>query len=295
MSALDKIVVRRPVPPPTVLNPDEEKPLAEAKTKTSEDFHGGSELTFSILVQVMRLARRKRMESEETDEDSHSGGETEFAITPTSLKRLQAEFYRIVEMIAEEKTKHFDSSLGGVAEYNVKKLIMRRYEGKPATSYKMYRARESVLLVLDNSGSMKIWADVLAALADLAAKRRDVEVYLAPNGKIKEQTSPAKRPIDHDSFMSKTTGRVIIYVGDFDGGDTPVELSWRNTVYWIALEDRHWLFETHDWMHYEEKDFKGIFIRTFDIEEIFKAFKKAVSGVRWIDACNYEDCEYEEV
>jgi hypothetical protein len=65
-------------------------------------------------------------------------------------------------------------------------------------------------------------------------------------------------------------------------------------VYWIALEDRYMWFREHDWMHYQEKDFKGVFIRVFEIEEILNAFKKAVSGVRWIDTCDYEDCEGDE-
>lgn len=204
------------------------------------------------------------------------------------LRRLQTEFYRVLEMLAEEKTKHFDPSLVGnlvKAEYNVKKMAMRRYEGKPPTRYKAPRIREAVVLVLDNSGSMTSWADMLTAMSELAAKRRDVEVYLAPNGYVEEQIAPVKRKVKHDEFMKKMSGRKIIYVGDFDGTNTPVELSWRNDVIWIAPEDRYRRFLSHSWVKYDESKYKGAFVRTFTIDGIMKALKKVLGGDKWIDTC----------
>jgi hypothetical protein len=212
----------------------------------------------------------------------------------SDLKRLQTEFYRILEMLAEEKTKYFDPSLvGGLvkAEYNVKKMALRRYEGKPPTKYKAPRVREAVVLVLDNSGSMAIWADMLRAMAELAAKRRDVEVYLAPNGYVEEQIAPVRRKVSHDDFMKKMAGRKIIYVGDFDGANTPIELSWRNEVIWIAPEGRYKLFLSHSWVKYDESKYKGAFIRTFTIDDTMKALKKVLGGAKWIDTC--VKCEYE--
>jgi uncharacterized protein with von Willebrand factor type A (vWA) domain len=84
--------------------------------------------------------------------------------------------------------------------------------------HKMPIHREGIILILDNSGSMFAWAEMLTAIAELAAQRRDVEIYVAPNGRIEEQISPTKKKAGHNSFIDKTTGRVIIYVGDFDGG-----------------------------------------------------------------------------
>ncbi len=304
-TALDKIIVKRPTLPsellqtaPSIVNPEfQQKPLAEFDENSSEDLHGGSELTFSMPTwHAVTHSQSRQKESTEEDEEEASGGQQMYNKTETynvvaemfykSLRHLQTEFYRIVEMIAEEKSKHFDPSLGGIAEYNVKKLFMRRYEGKPLTSYKTYRVRESVMLILDNSGSMAAWADMLSALAALAAKRRDIEVFLAPNGKVEKQISPIERSVKHNEFMDKTLRRTIIYVGDFDGGDTPVVLSWQNTVYWVAPEERYRRFKEHDWMHYEENKFKGYFIRVFTIEDMLDAFKKAVSGLRWIDTCS---------
>jgi len=245
---LDRIVVKRPVPspellqgaptqPPTVVNPEfEQKPLAELNLQTSEDFHGGSELTFSMSLQRGRsqqntgsggeTQQRGRQHEEDTDTTEERGnvhqpsrkkgdGESQTGVfnaaqavdvtervQRSDLKRLQTEFYRILEMLAEEKTKQFDSSLVGgslaKAEYDVKKMALRRYEGKPPTRYKAPRVREAVVLVLDNSGSMVEWADMLRAMAELAAKRRDVEVYLAPNGYVEEQIAPVRRKVKHD-------------------------------------------------------------------------------------------------
>ena len=295
-TALDKIVVKRPALPPELLetapqppaqlsavNPEfQQKPLAEFDTHSSEDFHGGSELTFSM------PSQRKSTEDEMPDGQQKCNKTEAYNVVAESfhkpLKHLQTEFYRIVEMIAEERTKHFDPLHGD--EYNVKKLLMRRYEGKPLTSYKMYRVRESVMLILDNSGSMATWANMLTALARLAAQRRDVEVYLAPNGHVEAQISPTKRDVSHDHFISRTIRRVIIYVGDFDGGDTPVVLSWHNEVYWLAPEDRYRRFKSHNCVHYDESQFKGFFIRVFTLQEMIYGLKKAMSGVRWIDRCD---------
>jgi len=317
---------------PTRLNPEfEQKPLAESDLQKSENLHGGTELTFSMSSQMserrqesgrdagqQHAATRQQSNVDGSEEDTdHQDIPAELlrilrrsavfstlqmidlksAKSRPKLRYLQTEFYRLLEMLAEEETKQFDQLLCSKAKYHVKKMIMRRYEGKPPTRYKMPIHREGVMLILDNSGSMVSWADMLTALAELAAQRRDVEIYAAPNGHIKEQISPIKRSVGHSSFISKTTGRTIIYVGDFDGGDTPVQLSWKNTVYWIAPESRYREFSAHDWMHYREDKFKGFFIRVFSLEEMFDALRKAISGVRWIDKCDVcgdEENDYEE-
>jgi hypothetical protein len=246
-------------------------------------------------------------EEEESGSQSTSGGYNSAQVvglegevegeglSPEELRRLQTEFYRLIEMIAEEKTKYFDPSLAGSlakAEYNVKRMALRRFEGKPPTYYKMPRVRESVVLILDNSGSMVPYANMLRALADIAAKRRDVEIYIAPNGHVEEELAPVERPVDHDKFMKRTAGRKVIYVGDFDGANTPIELSWRNDVIWIAPEDRYRRFLSHNWVRYGEDRFKGTFVRAFSIDDILAGIKKALSGAKWIDMCDV--CEDEE-
>jgi hypothetical protein len=218
--------------PPSRCNPEfEEKPLAELDTQKSENLHGGSELTFSMPSQRQdsqrgpergvnwtqpqgRIDVNKFKESVEMlyiisllrrggDINELQVVDLKTASSPARLRYLQTEFYRLIEMIAEEETKQFDSLLRTKTKYNVKKMIMRRYEGKPPMRYKMSITREGAVLILDNSGSMTAWADMLTALAELAAQRRDVEIYVAPNGKISEQISPTERGVSHDRFIEK--------------------------------------------------------------------------------------------
>jgi len=232
-------------------------------------------------------------ESEDEDEQSQSGVYNTQQVVDVinainvSSKYYQTEFWRFIEMIAEERTRTFDPM--GSDEYNVKKLMFRQYERKPLSSYKMSRVRESVVIILDNSGSMQWWASNLQVLAELAMQRNDVEVYLAPNGHIEEMIYPKRQLVNHDEIMKRLRNRKIIYVGDFDGADTPIELSWYNDVIWICPEERYIHFLEHDWVHYDESRYKGAFLRVFTLQELFGAFKKLLSmpALRfWYDLCN---------
>jgi hypothetical protein len=190
-------------------------------------------------------------------------------------------------LIAEEKTRTFDPM--GSEEYNIKKLMFRPYEKKPLSSYKMSRVRESVVILLDNSGSMEWWASNLQILADLAMQRNDVEVYLAPNGHIEEMIYPKHQLVNHEDVIKRLRNRKIIYVGDFDGADTPIVLSWYNDVIWICPEKRYLNFLEHDWVHYDESRFRGAFLRVFTLQELFEAFRKLLSTPAlkiWYDLCN---------
>jgi len=233
-------------------------------------------------------------ESEDTgDEQSQSGVYNTQQVVDVvndvnvSSKYYQTEFYRFIELISEEKTRTFDPM--GSDEYNVKKLMFRPYEKKPLSSYKMSRVRESVVILLDNSGSMRWWSDNLQILADLAMQRNDVEVYLAPNGHIEEMIYPKYQLVNHDDVIKRLRNRKIIYVGDFDGADTPIVLSWHNDVIWVCPEERYLNFLEHDWVHYDESKFKGAFLRVFTLHELFDAFKKLLSTPAlkiWYDLCN---------
>jgi hypothetical protein len=231
-------------------------------------------------------------ESEDADEQSQSGTYNTQQVVDvvnavSASKYYQTEFWRFIEMIAEEKTRTFDPM--GSDEYNVKKLLFRQYERKPLSSYKMSRVKESVVILLDNSGSMQWWADNLQILADLAMQRNDVEVYLAPNGHIEEMLYPKNQLVNHDDVVRRLRNRKIIYVGDFDGADTPIMLSWYNDVVWICPEERYLNFLEHDWVHYDETKFKGAFLRVFTLQELFGAFKKLLSTPAlkiWYDLCN---------
>jgi len=211
---------------------------------------------------------------------------------PISAKYFATEFWRFIESFAEEKTKIYDNT--EPEEYNVKKLMFRQYERKPLNAYMQKRVREAVILILDNSGSMEWWASNLKMLASLALEKGDVEVYIAPNGEIVAQlTKNGRVRISHDKFMKAMIGRKLIYIGDFDGGDTPIKLSWRNDVVWICPEERYRHFLSHDWVSYDESKFHGVFIRAFTIEEMFEGLRKITRLSRlFIDL--HENQRYED-
>jgi hypothetical protein len=205
--------------------------------------------------------------------------------TDFNVKYYQTEFYRFLEMVAEEKTNVYDPV--NAEEYNVKKLMFRPYEKKPLNYYKMSRIRDTVVLILDNSGSMAWWSMNIQILAELAMERNDVELYIAPNGYIEQAVHRGQfTSVSHSEVVKRLHGRRIIYVGDFDGADTPIELSWHNDVIWVCPESRYKHFLQHDWVRYDESQFKGAFIRVFTLEEVFSAFKRVLSNPRvWIDLC----------
>jgi len=332
----------------------EEKPLTQPTSLSSEDYHGGEELTFSMPSQYSpqstsnnshdesvqqdslensKISCESAQEPEnardagasvdaetetEPEDESTNGAESQqdsqqefenpdesdeseedqaqshayniqqaFDIAPNNelnIRYYQTEFYRFIEMIAEEKTKLYDPA--SAEEFNVKRLMFRPYERKPLNHYKMSRVKDTVVLILDNSGSMQWWSENLQTLAELAMQRNDIEVYIAPNGYIEEMLWPRQQRVSHSGVMKKLRGRRVIYVGDFDGADTPVELSWYNDVIWVCPEERYESFREHDWVHYDESDFKGAFLRVFTLDEMLTAFRKLLSNPSlkaWID------------
>jgi hypothetical protein len=201
-----------------------------------------------------------------------------------SAKYYATEFYRFIENFAEEKTKVFD--VKSCDEYNVKKLMFRRYQKRPLSYYKQSRIRDAIVLILDNSGSMDWWSENLQLLASLALDRKDIEVYIAPNGWIEERllSNGHRHTVFHDDVVKRLKGRRIVYVGDYDGADTPIMLSWFNDVIWICPEERYRRFRSHDWVHYDESYFKGVFIRAWTLQEMFQGLKRVCRfGNLWID------------
>jgi hypothetical protein len=229
-------------------------------------------------------------EGAEAEDNGDQGGIGEYnteQVVDLSYRRtslfLATEFYRLLELLMEEKTKVFDRRVA--EEYNMKKIILRPYEKKPLSHYMQARVKEAIVILLDNSGSMDWWAEQLQLLASIALARDDIDVYAAPNGVIQTRlTSKGCVPVDHAEATRKLRGRRIVYVGDFDGANMPVELSWSNEVIWICPETRYRRFKSHDWVDYTEEDFKGVFIRAWTLEEVFSALRKVDRFYNlWID------------
>jgi len=226
---------------------------------------------------------------------------------PNVERQLYLTFYRLVEYLSDEE-KQPTSLPGPTLVLNVKKLMMRQYERKPLNAYYYYRTRSQVVLILDNSGSMDWLMDELDTFFNAALKRKDVQIYIAPNGYIQQYYNDKAKhfePIDHEDAIHRIvqSSLPVIYVGDFDGANTPIELSWTNRVYWICSETRYKYFVHHDWVgrclkedpdgncidfkRYHEDDFKGFFGRTFNVKEmitVLKEFAKNIQKQRfWYD------------
>jgi len=254
-------------------------------------------------------------EDEEQVDTSRYNTEQVFKINVKhAIKRqLYLAFYRLVEYLSDEE-KQPTLLPGQTLILNVKKLMMRQYERKPLNAYYYYRTRSQVILILDNSGSMTWLVTELNTFFKAALKRKDVQIYVAPNGHIEEYyNDKTKRfeQIAHEYAIQQIIKSSLpaIYVGDFDGANTPIELSWTNRVYWICTETRYMYFSHHDWVGrclkvdsygncevfrpYHEDDFKGFFGRTFDDEEmitVLKEFAKNVYKQRfWYDKHDIED------
>ena len=189
-------------------------------------------------------------------------------------KYYQTEFYRFLEMFAEEKMKMFDNKQP--EEYNIKKLMLRKYERKSLNYYKGNKIKDTVILILDNSGSMEWWSRNLGILSLIALQRNDIQIYIAPNGEIQHIITKHYDyiPVDHMQVFKSLVNKKIIYVGDYDGADIPIELSWHNDVIWICPETRYRKFLSHSWVNYSEDRFNGVFIRAYDLNEMFQGLKK---------------------
>jgi len=228
-------------------------------------------------------------------------------------RQLYLTFYRLVEYLSDEE-KQPTLLPGQTLVLNVKKLMMRQYERKPINAYYYYRTRSQVVLILDNSGSMAWLMDELSTFFKAALKRKDVIIYVAPNGHIEEYYNDKTKRfevIDHEDAIQQIikSSLPVIYVGDFDGANTPIELSWTNRVYWICTETRYKYFSHHDWVGrclkeddfgncedfrpYYEDDFKGFFGRAFNDEEIITVLKEFAKNIQkqrfWYDKHDIKD------
>jgi len=216
-------------------------------------------------------------------------------------RRLHSELYKLIEYLSDEE-KQLTPQPGQTMTLNLKRVMLRQYERKPVSAYYGYRSRSQVVLILDNSGSMDWLVDELDAFFTVALKRRDVQIYVAPNGHIERYYDFKTRRFEHvkheDALLQiRRSGLPVIYVSDFDGADLAVELSQSNRVYWVCTETRYKYFRSHDWVNYDEEDFKGFFGRAFNSEEMISVLKEFVKNIHkqrfWYDSHDIEDFKEE--
>ena len=240
---------------------------------------------------------------EEEDDDQQNTYEynteevVEIKETNNIIRQLYLKAYRLIDYLSDEE-KNVTTITGENLVLNVKRLMLRQYERKPLNAYYYYRTRSHVILILDNSGSMN-WLQVeLQTFFKAALKRKDVEIYIAPNGGIVKKYDHKLKRMVYISHIDAVREIVksnlpVIYFGDFDGANLPIRLSWTNKVYWICPETRYKYFTHHNWVMYDEKQFKGFFGRVFDDRELLKVFEEFAKNVYrqtfWYDKHDIED------
>ena len=238
---------------------------------------------------------------EQTKENKEKNSEQAFELSKKG--KIFLELYKLVEYLSDEEKMLTPEPVSQTQSLNVKKLLFRQYERKPISAYYYYKERSETILILDNSGSMSWLQTELDTFFNAALKRKDIQVFLAPNGIIEEEYNTKTKKfqeIEHERAMRTIvqSGLPVLYVGDFDGGDTPVELSWTNKIFWICTENRYKYFSEHDWMHYTENEYKGFFGRAWNFSEIvhiLQEFAKHIMEPRfWLDLHKDEDFEEEE-
>ena len=245
--------------------------------------------------------QEQEQESEEENEEKEKNSEQAFKLKKEAL-RLHLELYRLIEYLSNEE-KALTPEPSQTQALNIKKLIFRQFERKPLSSYYEYRERSEIILVLDTSGSMTWIKEALNTFFSVALKRKDIQVFIAPNGIIETTYDPKTKKfqeIEHENAMRTIiqSRLPVLYIGDFDGANTPVELSWHNKVFWVCTETRYKYFSEHDWVDYNEEQFKGFFGRAWNEKEIvlvLKEFAKHIMEPRfWLDLHKDEDFEEDE-
>ena len=177
----------------------------------------------------------------------------------------------IVSKIAEDLAGW---PLEGDDEWNMEALMQRRITRRPLLECRQSREKESLILILDTSGSCLPQAKFYNSLAGAAVTAGDLELYAAPNAGLRarltrngwEPASDVKWP-----FL----GRTIVFFGDFDGGDEVVRASWKNKVFWFCSEgDRYPSMDLHPWCKLSMREFRGHFHTCWNESDFIGLMKK---------------------
>lgn len=193
-----------------------------------------------------------------------------------SISCLKQSFYRLVNDLADQRA----GEEPGHDVLSMKRLVRRAIDKRPLEKCRVNVIHEDIIVVLDDSGSMEWWANLLNALATLCVKRKDVRVFWAPNGRINDpywERQQGRGSAKIEPFPVSIQGLNVIYVGDFDGGDTPYNLAKAGAnVAWYCPENRYEDTDEHDWCHHALADYpkRVQFFWTLSMIDLLRAFKK---------------------
>jgi len=222
------------------------------------------------------------LEPEEQSNDGDTGSGGEYNATEVvkheyvSIAALKQAFYRLVNDLADQRA----GEEPGHDVLSMKRLVRRALDKRPIEKCRVHLIREDIIVILDDSGSMEWWANLLNALATLCVKRKDVRVFWSPNGRINDpywERQQGRGSIKIEPFPASVQGLNVIYVGDFDGGDTPYNLAKAGAnVAWYCPEMRYEDTSEHDWCHHALAEYpkRVQFFWANSLADLLRAFKK---------------------
>lgn len=191
-------------------------------------------------------------------------------------RRLATTFSTVIGKIAEDLSGW---PIPGDDEWDIPALMERRLSHRPLSHCRQSREKESVILILDTSGSCSYQAEFYAAISHIAAQQGDVEMFIAPNASIEGKYTPGKgwtRIAEYNAGVDwQFMGRTIIFFGDFDGGDSVVEASRKNKVFWFSCEgNRYQDMDEHSWCSFTLSDFRGKYYDCETEDDFLRLAKK---------------------
>jgi len=179
--------------------------------------------------------------------------------------RLKNEFYKVIEHLKDTRK----TNIIGVDTYSSYLLLKRTINKRPLHRCKVQFDNKKIFLILDDSGSMEWWAKLLNSISNLAQKRKEIKRIWAPNFFI-----------ENDDFKTiiENKNSIIIFVGDFDGGNTVYYLTKNKfKTIWLCPENRYKDTLEHSWNSYSLEQHKKngvLFYRTINLERLLNSFKK---------------------
>lgn len=197
----------------------------------------------------------------------------EFSLELLRERRLQNAVATIISKVAEDLSGW---PIPGDDEWDIREIMLRRISRRPLTHCRQSRERESVVLMLDTSGSCWSQAQFFSRICSAAARLGAVEIYSAPNAYAEERYVAGQwQSVSEkdDPLLGKK--RTIIFFGDFDGGWRIVEASLLNRIYWFSCEDRYSDLNEHSWNgEYSLRDFRGRYFTCLDHYDFLRLIKK---------------------
>lgn len=216
-------------------------------------------------------------DNEEGEYNSESVVEHKYVSIPT----LRYVWYRLVDVLADERAGEEE----GTEILSIKKLVRRVIDKRPLHRCYSKIIRESIYLLLDDSGSMWWWANILNAISTVSQKRKDIVLLWCPNGDISNGWGGDDRINDPKDIPKTWKNTTIIYVGDFDGGNAPYYLAKAGaTVIWFCPEGRYDDTREHDWCSFSLREYpKNVyFYRALTLHDLFMSIRKAMKEVSLI-------------